>query len=406
MHRARTSRVPRRSRGSRGAVLVGVVILLPIILLGLAAYSQRGITEMDNARREHLRVQALYIAHAGLQKAAQLALDDPMYRGSKSNIAFGDGSYSYVVEGDETHLELGDRLRIVASGTILGGGKVDKFGTTVREIRAVVRRGLGRSVLDFAISSGGQVILAGGSDVGDPFNKNNKVYSGNTDGATLDESIKGTGGTWLYGWGEVITNVPQSSLPNMDPGPVEYEAEPLNFPVVDFPALRVKAENNFSNPQYPGGTYFVGDTTFENETIKGVIYVDGELDIVGNVDIEGVIVHTGPNDMDVEGNLTIDPDNNPMTGAPYMAIINQEARLVFKGTSKVDIEGYVITDEEIDFRADGIVKGALISEKNVELSGNCQVYFGNLDPTFIAEEVVVDAPWVFKFISWKESASY
>ncbi len=393
-------------RSDRGVFLIGVVILLPMVLLALAAFSQRGITELDNTRRESLRIQAMYIAHAGLQKAAYLALDDPTYRGSKTDIPFSNGVYSYTVEGKETHLELGERLLVRCSGTVVDRGKVQKDGDTVRNVEVVLRRGLGRSVLDFAIASGGQVILAGGSDVGDIFDKNNAVYSGNTDPGTVDESIKGTGGTWLYGWGEVVTNVPQTNLPNLDPGPIEYEVEPLLFPTYDLPALRTKAENNVLNPQYPGGTYFTGDTTFENETIKGVIYVDGELDINGVVNIEGLIVHTGPEDLDIEGNLTIVPDNNPLTGAPNIAIIGIQGEINFKSSANVNIEGYVLSDNDIVFRADGTVKGGLIAEDLVTLSGNCQVYFGDLDLTEIAREVTIDADRVFKYVTWKEDDTF
>jgi hypothetical protein len=388
----------RSDRRQRGGALIGVVVLLPLILIGLAAYSQRGLTEMDAARAESYRYKAHYIAHAALQKAVRAYLDDPDYREAGSNIPFGAGYYSFEVRGSESLPELGDRVRIAVTGFY----KDRSDGDTVRTLTVIGKRGLGPSPLDYAASTRGRIVLGGGAQIGDKDNKYNVVYSGNGDPATEDISVTGGGGATIFGKAEVVTEVAQKSPPLLDPGPIEYGVKPIDFPTYDLNTLRWKAQTNLANPQYPGGTYFSGDKTFDGEELKGIIFVEGRLDFRNDVDVVGTIVHSGPDQVRVSGLFDIAPEEDPSIGAPGVAMICVGGPVLFSTGAIVRIEGFVFSDDEITFRSDGRVKGGLVAEKEVNLSGKCQVDFELLDPVQFAEEVTIYADWIFQPDSWVE----
>lgn len=382
---------------------MGVLVLLPIIMIGLAAYTQRGLTEMRESQLVNERAQAHYLAFAALQKAGRAVLDNPTYRGVNTYVQAQGGHYSYTVEGSEIHAELGSSLRITATGTFTESVR----GQTRKELSVIVRRRLGRSVLDYAMAAGARVTLNGGAQVGDPSNTDNVVYAHTTDPLLEDQAIYGQGSTWIYGRGEVATTVPQISLPNMDPGPVDYGVKPLDFPTYDIDAFRTKAQNNTKNPQYPGGAYFSGNTVFENETIKGVVFVEGgTVDIKGTVDIQGAIIHIGPETFTVNADVTMRSDMDPVTGAPYVGIVKLGGGLLkFSAAKTADIEGFVLSDGQIIFDSDGVVRGGLISPENVELGGNCTVYFHHVDAAQLAGEITVPGEWYAEVVAWAEPSS-
>ena len=100
----------------RGGALLGVVVLLPFLLLGVAASSRRALTELDAARGENRRAKALYIAHAGLQEAVSRLIANTSYRGEEKVVPFGGGMYSSRVEGSEVYPELEDRVLVSVDG--------------------------------------------------------------------------------------------------------------------------------------------------------------------------------------------------------------------------------------------------------------------------------------------------
>lgn len=443
---------PRALKGpkgrTRGGALAAVVILLPAILLGLAAFSQRALTEMRGARQGNRSARALCIAHAGLQLAGRRVMDNPDYRGEVGPAPFGGGDYSCRVEGDEAYPELGRRVRITATGAY----RDPAHGEARRHLK-VIANPVRRSVLDFAVSAGSRIAMESGAQVGNPWNRENVVYAGNTDPTTEHESIRAVPVASLYGSGEVATSVNQTSPPRMDPGPIEYEVRPLEFPTYDLGALREKARRNTRNRQYPAGAFFRGDKVFRNETLRGIIFVEGAVSLEGLVFVDGgCIVQSGPEDFTVggdamggpvpgplagplpgplagrmpgriagrlpgppagplagplpgptPGNLIVIPDMDPVAGAPHVAIVKLGGGAVrFLAGSFALIDGFVFSDGRIDFDAAGVVMGGLVTPGDVELGGSCTVYSRTIGRGELAEEVSVPTRWSLDVVSWVE----
>ncbi|MCZ6688420.1 MAG: hypothetical protein O7H41_02335 [Planctomycetota bacterium] len=378
------------------------MVTVPLILLGVAAYGDRALIEMENAQRVNRRIKARYVARAGLQKAARVFLDDSTFRGTVTDVDFADGTYSYTVAGDEVYDELGARVRISAQGT-----HADPIvGEMEAEVTAILQL-MGNFVIDYAVASWGRISMNGGARIGDSFNPDNKLYAGNMDPATAASSLYGQGSTFIYGAVELVTSTPQTALPNIIPGPVEYGVHPMTFPSFSVTPLKTKAIDNLLNPQYPGGAYFAGDVIFEEETLRGVIYVEGSVRLKGGVTIDqGCIVQVGNHNISVEGTLTHTPAQDPVTGAPNLAFLKTGGgTLSFSPSSIVNIEGYIFSTDPISFDADGVIRGGLICEQDVNLGGNGQIYFERIEVTDLAQEVRITQDGYLEVISWVESSN-
>ena len=91
-----------------------------------------------------------------------------------------------------------------------------------------------------------------------------------------------------------------------------------------------------------------------NLDLEGNFYIDGELEIDGNVDIEGNLIVDGEveidGNVDIEGNLCIDGE--------------------VKVDGNVDIEGDFIVDGEVDIDGNVDIEGNLLVNGEVEINGN------------------------------------
>lgn len=392
-------------RRKKGAVLLGVLAFLPIILLGLALYTQRILTEQDQVRRTGDDIRALYLANAALAKATYEVVKDRDYRGSASAVdlttADGKDRWDYLVEGSEVHPELDFRVKISARGAFLDPS--DRADVT-RALEVIAKPALGRSVLDYAVAAGNMLKLNAGSQIGDPGDKDNHVYLG-ANLITPSETLYGPGATFLYGKAELLTSVPQADPPTMDPGPIEYGVEELFFPSYDLAALKAKAQANTSNPAYPGGMYFVGETTLKDETVNGVVYVEnGTLYLKGNVTINGTLVCDGPFGIRSTANVTIDSSSVDFTNeAPNVAIVQVGApKMVFSPSTDVDITGFIFCDTVVQIDADGTITGSIIAEQHCEIGGQATVYFKKIDAIEMAREILVPGRWELDVEAWVE----
>ncbi|MCZ6688423.1 MAG: hypothetical protein O7H41_02350 [Planctomycetota bacterium] len=181
-----TLRHPLKKR--RGTVLMGVLVLLPFSMVGVAAYTQRGMTQMQAAVLLNNQVRATYLAEGAIQKAIQQLAIDPSIRGVRTNTTLGKGDYTYKVTGDGTYAALGASLRVVAVGTFN-----DPVRGDVRKRIIAILRPVSGSVLDFPAGAQGTVKLQGGSVIGDSIDNDNVVYCGNTDPSTAAYTLSGGG---------------------------------------------------------------------------------------------------------------------------------------------------------------------------------------------------------------------
>ena len=175
------------------------------------------------------------------------------------------------------------------------------------------------------------------------------------------------------------------------------------YPTYNLNSLRTKAQNNTSNPQYPTGAYFVGNTTFKDETLRGVVFVEGgSLLLTGAVIVDGgCIVHLASENFEVKAELTLTPDMNPVTGARNVAMIKAGGGLLkFWADRTSTIEGFIFATGDLEFNANGEVRGGLVSHGNIQMGGNCTVYFTPINSAEIADEVRIPSGLVVA--SWRE----
>ncbi|MCZ6688421.1 MAG: hypothetical protein O7H41_02340 [Planctomycetota bacterium] len=377
---------------------MGVLMLLPVFMVGLAAYSERGMTQMQAAILLNKQVRATYIAEGAIQKAALQLINDPTFRGVRTNTTLGKGDYTYKITGSETYDELGAGYRVVAVGTINDPVR----GDVRKRIVAILETG-GQSVLDFPAGAKGSVSIVGGAVIGSVTDNDNVVYCGNRDPSTAAYALYGTGSATIHGSARLATAQSQVSLPIVTPGTVEYGVDPVAYPTYDINSLRTKAQNNTSNPQYPTGAYFVGDTTFSDETLRGVVFVEGgDLLLNGTVIVDaGCIIHLGSGSFEVKADVTLTPDMNPVTGARNVAIIKAGGGLLkFWANRIADIEGFIFATGNLVFNANGEVRGGLISHGDIALGGTCTIYFHQLNSSEIADEVRI--PGGMRLSAWRE----
>lgn len=390
-------------RKARGGALAAIVITLPLIMLALAAYSSRALTEMEMTIQGSHRARTLYIAHAGLQKAGRAFLDDNAYRGSATDVPYGGGTYSYTVVGDEVISELENRVRVVVSATYPDAS----LGDTEMELTVIISL-MGRFVIDHAVAAWGRIIMNGGAEIGDAANKDNSVYSGNLDPATEHESIYGGGSTQIYGTAELATSVTQTSINPLDPGPIEYGVDAMTFPTYSLLPLKTKAQNNLSNPQYPTGAHFTMDKVFDGETLTGVIFCEGSVVVKGNTTIDqGCIIQNANAGFTISGTLTHTSYDDPMLGAPNLAFLKTGGNVLsFSPAAIVSVQGYIFSTDRVIFDADGFIRGGIICENDVELGGNGTVYFERIEATDLAQEVNLTQDGWLEIVSWVEVAEY
>ncbi|MCZ6688422.1 MAG: hypothetical protein O7H41_02345 [Planctomycetota bacterium] len=175
------------------------------------------------------------------------------------------------------------------------------------------------------------------------------------------------------------------------------------YPTYDLASLRTKAQNNTSNPQYPTGAYFTGNTTFQDETLRGVVFVEGgSLLLTGDVIVDGgCIVHVASESCEVKANLTLTPDMDPVTGARNVAMIKAGGGLLKFWADRIsNITGFIFSTSNLEFNANGEVRGGLVSHGNIQMGGSCTVYFTHISGSDIADEVRIPAG--LEVISWRE----
>ncbi len=389
----------------RGIVLVGVMMVMPVLLLLLAVYTDRAMRELESVRRYTERTRALYLANAALAKATFEIVKDRDYRGSNVayNLSATDYSekWEYLVEGREVYPELEYKLKITMKGAYLNPSR----GDTESGLIVIATPALGRSVLDYAISAGNSLKLNAGAMIGDPTDTDNDVYVG-ANMITPDETLYGPGTTYLYGKAELLTDVVQTQPPPMDPGPIEYGVEELFFPTFDLASLKAKAQANTSNPAYPGGMYFTVDTIFKDETIEGVVYVENaQMRLQGDLTVNGTLVCVGIDGIQCNANLVLHAPTtqDSTTQAPNVAVVQIGApKLRFAPNKTIDVEGFIFCDATVQVDSDGTITGSIISEGEVEIGAKAQVYFRKIDAIELAREILVPGRWGLRIDAWVE----
>ena len=116
--------------------LMGVMLFIPILLVGLAAYTDRAMSEMQSARRLTEDVRARYLAHSALNRAFLEIVRDRNYRGSGYSTAanYEQGHWDYQIEDKNTDPSLVGQFARDAVRGPLGTEQDDRIGLLLGEV--------------------------------------------------------------------------------------------------------------------------------------------------------------------------------------------------------------------------------------------------------------------------------
>jgi len=264
-----------KSLMQRGISLIAVVIVMLIIssisLVACLAISH-GTASSLTTLKEH---QALYIAEAGLEWYKQQLKEDADWSSPpsvKTDQEFGPGIFS-VSYSNQTR----DSIDITAIGKVVcfDGNYIQRLIT-----QHIEKSDSGTRFSDFAIFFGGgdgsiETSIGRNQDItGDIFIHGDLHIDKN---CTIDGDVSATGEITI-GSGTYISGT---------------VTEHANFPATQ-PHLTTRYYDDLITT---ASSYPSGNRTFNNETISGTIYVNGNVTIKNNLNGSGMIVCTGSVDV-------------------------------------------------------------------------------------------------------------
>ncbi len=321
-------------------------VVTVLMVLGLALGSSAS-TELRVARQHRDETAAFYVAEAGLRRAlAQLDLD-PSWREGFSGVEFGTGHYTVVVE------ELDGAVVYVTSTGSVGGAE-----RTIQVVAELVS-GPGSQK---ALYSGSSLDISGRLQV-----EGDVLVAGDITGSEridVDGELALTG-EWLY------------EGKQYSPEPVVVEPIFVAQPPGDW--YREGADQ-----VWEGGVTLDGNLEFDGE----LIYVQGDLNLSGQVEGTAVIV--------AEGTLTVD-GNLKTRGSDSVLVLISLEEILLQGGGQVEAflysYGGLTVDRSVSQVRGGIVAGHLSYENELKIISESGVSLSQL-PGY------PDRSW--QVLSWKE----
>jgi len=247
-----------------------------VLLLGLGVtFVEMSIQELARASREKKETQALALAEAGLDYGAwHLYNEAPAsYPFTLTRSDLAEGSFSAVVDHyvDADGNPVANAVEITSTGTSQG------FTSEVKAIgHYAVSPGPNSPVFDSALFSNADLTVGGTSNITGSVRTNGNMTAQGT--PTVTENATAVG--WIH------------DARNHIQGTKTANAARMTFPVVDSQHYRGNATHSYASSQTFSGTI----------ELDGITFVDGDVNISGQVSGKGVIVATGT--VHVNGNVT------------------------------------------------------------------------------------------------------
>jgi len=318
------------ARNRRGSAFITALIFL-VVLLGLgASFVGMSLQEVVRASRARKENRALALAEAGLDYAAWRIYNETptSYPITFARTDLPEGSFSATVDIylDADGNPVPNSLLVVSTGLSQGWtAQVKAVG------QYLISPGENSSVFDNALFSDADMEIQGTADIIGSVHSNANI--------TVKGSPSVVGDVSAAGW----INDPNKRIQGTT---TPYSAK-KSLPTVDLQYYRGKASKVYSRPQTFSGTI----------DLDGVIFVDGDVDISGQVSGKGVVVATGT--IRVNGNVTLaNPDSDAFAlistkkvkvngtarieGAIYAH--NAEMPAVIEGLGTADVLGAVVAD--------------------------------------------------------------
>ena len=344
-----------RKSGEKGSTLISVLILVVIVVLIMGAVANFITGGIQRTKATSARLQALYLAEAGVEKAIEqlkrklgyycsqslarfLTSPTPSYSPfPTSPLSDKIGEYGFIIPPDGSS----------KSGRIIAGyGKVEVAGREViEEVRVVVERkepsggggegeeeeegGGGLPAFDYALFAGNKITI-GSPKVGTSIQIDGNVATNATEMGSVDLS---------YGWGTQIKgNLYIGSKANLDvePGNViklpEWQSLENFFGEVE-PGKKGEVDNldetiTYPTPEFP--SYPTGLPERGSITVKGsetkTIDADGYYTSINVKNNTNLYIDTGS-----------DPNGERVILVDSLSLSNGQGNIVLSGSGKLKL---------------------------------------------------------------------
>lgn len=328
----------RSVKETRGSVLTVSVLMTAILTLLAGGLAQLSLREAASVYRQENSMKAFFLAEAGVADAYSLLLEDYDNKDDPTlypETSLGQGTY------DVTILQTLGRVVIESVG---------KVKNVERTLLVEVSYDDGLAGFNYGILSNKEGELRGDSAIDADIHTNE------------DWDIRGnvsvSGAATAVGDVDLIGNATAESV--LENAPV------IEFPTFDF--------NYFYNLADPADRY-TGDQDWNNvdlEPVNGVVYVDGDVRIRGSSELTGAIVATGA--IEIEGNFTQTPVQN------LPALMSRDDSIILRGN--VTIQGGLIYSarNDVEIRGNVTTHGNIMSFDQVIGTGNLTLTASGLIP--------------------------
>lgn len=353
---------------------MGKMLLLLIVGLGLifaltGLNIQRSNTSMvANSVLEYQRVQAKNYAASGIEIAIKNLSLDTNWTGI-ANKALYEGTVTINVQSTTSKYYNGPDMGLTSTRLITAISTVGEMKDTIRAVVKLPSAGGSSGVpgfFNYAVASGGNLHLNGNANIQDDFNPqwNANIHTNGNFQMNGVNTVKG----FLSYVGNAQSNpswrLDSNITPNQNPNNLPNRAQISPVEIPDFKAedyLDVATDIFYDNKTYSGNIEL---GTAENPRI---IYVDGNLNISGNITGYGAFIVKG--NVHVTGNVNI-TSMDPIT-----------SNLGIYTNGNIQINGNVTLKAQIlakgNAQVGGNVKihGSLVTKGNVQFNGGVNLYY-------------------------------
>ena len=333
----------------KGVVLVVVLSFVALMVLSTVMFTGILKRDIELIGRAKLSEQAKNVAEAGVNHAIAKLIADGFDSRTNFNGSLDTGTYSV------TYSSSGDRVLVASVGTVSGVSRTVSAELENRFPTALLKMFAGGNDIKARASSSDATI----SIIGD-IHANNDVEL---------RAVGGGGTVSITGAVSAVGIVQEGSQHDADDSlddDVSINGAVNDTAIVTEGADRVKYPSfeydTYKQEAIAAGTYYSGNTTFDGDSLSGIIYVDGNVKITGTVNLTGGLVG---DDIDIVGTLNqtknVTGDRNFILAKDMDILINEELlveeaivyakrdlRTRAAGTS-VNITGIVLAERDMSF---------------------------------------------------------
>jgi hypothetical protein len=323
----------------QGAAAISLAIIIVFCFMTLSgALSLLTVSGYKSYHMSAARTQAIYVAEAGLSAALREMKDNQDY---DSNGTVGGLSTATLYDG--AGLRIGD-YTVTRSGG-------DPYTLTASGIRYQINKTITAAVSGIALFAGGDIYFKKKTiNINGHIYANNKIFYRNTSLVSINGNANAN---------NTITGTPSSITGYSNTG----VADIAPLPVLDFDYWKSEAQAS--------GTYYGGDYAFGDESLSGIVYVDGDATINKNSALSitnGCLVAT--NNIWGKDGGSIIVTHASSASAAYPGLASQNGKITLDGgatiTGLIYANGNIVLSP-IKENSDITIGGALISTNDIEI---------------------------------------